>query len=122
MQKKLHIKKGDTVAVITGNNKGQKGRVLEIIRKTDRAIVEGVNLMKKHTKPNAETPQGGIIEKEAPNNIELQEQIWKIYNNLKWEIIIQNNKEDEILKLWNKLRPYQIEYIEEAVINLVNYN
>jgi large subunit ribosomal protein L24 len=69
MQKKLHIKKGDTVMVITGNNRGQKGRVLEIIRKTSRAIVEGVNLMKKHTKPNANSPQGGIIEKEAPVHI-----------------------------------------------------
>jgi large subunit ribosomal protein L24 len=69
MQKKLHIKKGDTVIVNTGNNKGQKGRVLEVFTKTDRAIVEGVNLMKKHTKPNAESPQGGIIEKEAPIHI-----------------------------------------------------
>jgi large subunit ribosomal protein L24 len=55
--------------VIAGNNKGKKGRVLEIITKTDRAIVEGVNMMKKHTKPNAETPQGGIVEKEAPVHI-----------------------------------------------------
>jgi len=69
MQKKLHIKKGDTVVVIAGNNKGAKGRVLEVIRKTDRAIVEGVNMIKKHTKPNAETPQGGIVEKEAPVHI-----------------------------------------------------
>ena len=69
MQKKLHIKKGDTVVVNTGNNKGQKGRVLEVFIKTDRAIVEGVNMMKKHTKPNAESPQGGIIEKEAPVHI-----------------------------------------------------
>ena len=69
MQKKLHIKKGDTVVVITGNSKGQKGRVLEVIRKDDRAIVEGVNLMKKHTKPNAKAPQGGIIEKEAPVHV-----------------------------------------------------
>jgi large subunit ribosomal protein L24 len=69
MQKKLHIKKGDTVLVIAGNNKGKKGRVLEIITKTDRAIVEGVNMMKKHTKPNAATPQGGIVEKEAPVHI-----------------------------------------------------
>jgi large subunit ribosomal protein L24 len=69
MQKKLHIKKGDTVVVNTGNDKGSKGRVLEVIRKTDRAIVEGVNMMKKHTKPNAESPQGGIIEKEAPVHI-----------------------------------------------------
>ena len=69
MQKKLHIKKGDTVVVNTGNNKGTKGRVLEVFIKTDRAIVEGVNMMKKHTKPNAESPQGGIIEKEAPVHI-----------------------------------------------------
>jgi len=69
MQKKLHIKKGDTVVVISGNNKGAKGRVLEVIRKTDRAIVEGVNMIKKHTKPNAQTPQGGIVEKEAPVHI-----------------------------------------------------
>ena len=69
MQKKLHIKKGDTVVVIAGNNKGKKGRVLELITKTERAIVEGVNRVKKHTKPNAESPQGGIIEKEAPVHI-----------------------------------------------------
>ncbi|MFV0265978.1 MAG: 50S ribosomal protein L24 [Draconibacterium sp.] len=69
MQKKLHIKKGDTVVVISGNDKGRKGRVLEIIRKTDRAIVEGVNMIKKHTKPNAKSPQGGIIEQEAPVHI-----------------------------------------------------
>ena len=69
MQKKLHIKKGDTVIVISGNYKGTKGRVLEVIRKTDRAIVEGVNIIKKHTKPNAESPQGGIVEKEASIHI-----------------------------------------------------
>ena len=69
MQKKLHIKKGDTVVVNTGNHKGQKGRVLDVITKTNRAIVEGVNMIKKHTKPNAESPQGGIIEKEAPVHI-----------------------------------------------------
>ncbi|GAP71018.1 ribosomal protein L24, bacterial/organelle [Bacteroidales bacterium 6E] len=69
MQKKLHIKKGDTVQVIAGDDLGKKGRVLEIIRKTNRAIVEGVNMMKKHTKPNTEYPQGGIVEKEAPIHI-----------------------------------------------------
>ena len=69
MQKKLHIKKGDTVQVITGVDLGKKGRVLEIIRKTDRAIVEGVNIIKKHTKPNTEHPNGGIVEKEAPIHI-----------------------------------------------------
>jgi large subunit ribosomal protein L24 len=66
MQKKLHIKKGDTVMVITGESKGQKGRVLEVDRKKDRAIVEGVNLVSKHTKPNSKAPQGGIVKKEAP--------------------------------------------------------
>ncbi len=69
MQKKLHIKKGDTVVVTAGNSKGRQGKVLEVIRDKDRAIVEGVNMMKKHTKPNAENPQGGIVEREAPVHI-----------------------------------------------------
>ena len=66
MQKKLHIKKGDTVSVIAGEAKGQKGRVLEVDRDKNRALVEGINLVSKHTKPNAKAPQGGIIKKEAP--------------------------------------------------------
>jgi ribosomal protein L24, bacterial/organelle len=66
MQKKLHIKKGDSVMVITGESKGQKGRILEIDRVKNRALVEGLNMVSKHTKPNAKAPQGGIIRKEAP--------------------------------------------------------
>jgi len=69
MQKKLHIKKGDTVVVITGESKEQRGRVLEINRKTQRALVEGVNIIFKYTKPDAQNPQGGIIKKEAPVHI-----------------------------------------------------
>ena len=69
MQKKLHIKKGDKVVVIAGNYNGHEGKVLEVIRATDKAIVEGVNMVKKHTKPNAAHPQGGIVEKEAPIHI-----------------------------------------------------
>lgn len=69
MQNKLHIKKGDTVVVISGDNAGSKGRVLQVNRKTERAIVEGVNMMKKHTKPNTQYPQGGIVEKEAAVHI-----------------------------------------------------
>jgi large subunit ribosomal protein L24 len=69
MQKKLHVKKGDMVIVITGDNLGSKGRILEINRKTEKAIVEGVNMMKKHTKPNSKHPQGGIVEQEAPVHI-----------------------------------------------------
>ena len=69
MQRKLHIKKGDTVVVIAGNYNGREGKVLEVIRATEKAIVEGVNMVKKHTKPNAAHPQGGIVEKEAPIHI-----------------------------------------------------
>ncbi len=69
MQKKLHIKKGDTVYVNTGEYKGQKGRVLEVLKSSDRAIVEGINLVSKHTKPNAKAPQGGILKKEASIHI-----------------------------------------------------
>ena len=65
MNKKLHIKKGDMVYVNAGNDKGKTGKVLEIITKKDRAIVEGVNMVCKHTKPNAKHPQGGIIKQEA---------------------------------------------------------
>ena len=66
---KLHVKKGDTVLVISGDSKGKKGRVLEILVKTNRAVVEGLNMVKRHTKPNAQYPNGGIIEKEAPIHI-----------------------------------------------------
>jgi len=66
---KLHIKKGDIVIVNTGVDKGNEGRVLEVMPEKQRAIVEGVNLVKKHTKPNAKHPQGGIIKKEASIHI-----------------------------------------------------
>jgi len=69
MQKKLHIRKGDVVIVNSGEYKGQKGRVLEINTQKMRAIVEGVNMVSKHTKPNADNPQGGIIKMEAPVHI-----------------------------------------------------
>lgn len=66
---KLHIKKGDTVYVNTGKDKGQTGRVLEVLVKEKRAVVEGVNMVAKHTKPNAANPQGGIVKKEASIHI-----------------------------------------------------
>jgi large subunit ribosomal protein L24 len=62
---KIHLKKGDNVMVIAGNNKGQSGRILMVDTEKQRAIVEGVNLMSKHTKPNADNPKGGIIKQEA---------------------------------------------------------
>jgi large subunit ribosomal protein L24 len=69
MRKKIHIKKNDTVIVLTGNDKGKKGRVLEVNYDSYRAIVEGINIISKHTKPNAQYPDGGIIKKEAPIHI-----------------------------------------------------
>jgi len=66
---KRHIKKGDIVFVNSGNYKGKKGKVLEIITKKNRAIVEGVNLVSKHMRPDNDNPQGGIIKKEAPIHI-----------------------------------------------------
>ena len=69
MGKKYHIKKGDTVYVISGESRGQKGRVLDIIMKEGKAIVEGINMVSRHTKPNARHTQGGIIKKEAPVRI-----------------------------------------------------
>lgn len=65
MQKKLHIKVGDTVKVLSGESRGQEGTVLSIDRKKERATVQGVNVVKRHTKPSASEPQGGIIEKEG---------------------------------------------------------
>ena len=69
MNRKFHIKKGDTVYVNSGESKGQTGKVLEVLRDKERAIVEGVNMVSKHTKPNAQNPQGGIVKKEAPIHI-----------------------------------------------------
>ena len=66
---KLHIKKGDTVIVNSGECKGQSGKVLKVFVKEQRAIVEGVNKVKKSQKPNAKNPQGGIVEMEAPLHI-----------------------------------------------------
>ncbi len=66
---KLRIKSGDTVLVIAGDHKGSEGKVLRVLRDKNKAIVEGVNLVKKHEKPTAANPQGGIKEKEAPIHI-----------------------------------------------------
>lgn len=69
MGKKLHIKKGDIVYVNAGDNKGRQGRVLSVLVSKERAIVEGINMISKHTKANNKIPKGGIIKKEAPVHI-----------------------------------------------------
>ena len=63
--KKLHIKKGDTVFVNAGNDKGKTGKVLAVYPEKDRVLVEGINMVSKHTKPNSKNPQGGIVKQEA---------------------------------------------------------
>jgi large subunit ribosomal protein L24 len=62
---KLKIKTGDAVRVIAGDHKGSEGKVLTVFIEKNKAIVEGINMIKKHMKPNAQSPQGGIVEKEA---------------------------------------------------------
>lgn len=66
---KLHIKKGDTVAVLAGKDKGKTGTVTRVLVDKQRAVVEGVNIIKKSQKPSAQNPQGGIVEVEAPIHI-----------------------------------------------------
>ena len=66
---KLHIKKGDIVFVNAGDDKGKTGRVMQVLVKANRAIVDGVNIVSKHIKPSAKNPQGGIEKKEAPIHI-----------------------------------------------------
>jgi len=66
---KLKIRKGDLVKVIAGDSKGTQGKILEIIKEKNRAIVEGANMVSKHTKPNAATPNGGIVKMEAAIHI-----------------------------------------------------
>ena len=61
----MHIKKGMTVRVISGNNRGEEGKVLHVFPKKERVIVEGINFIKRHTRPSQENPQGGIVEREG---------------------------------------------------------
>ena len=84
--KKFHIKKGDTVYVNAGNDKGKTGKVLEVLRDKDRVIVEGVNMVSKHTKPNTQNPQGGIVKQEAGihiSNVQLMDSTGKLEDGKK---------------------------------------
>jgi large subunit ribosomal protein L24 len=66
---KLHVKKGDNVLVLAGDDKGQTGRILKVVPEDNKAYVEGLNMVSKHTKPNAKNPQGGVVKKEAAIHI-----------------------------------------------------
>lgn len=65
----MKIKSGDTVVVISGKDKGKKGKVIEVLRSKERVLVEGVNMVSKHQKPNQKNPQGGIVHKELPIHV-----------------------------------------------------
>jgi len=105
MQIKLHIKVGDTVKVLSGESKGQEGKILKIDRTKLRAIVGGVNMVKKHSKPSAADPQGGIIEKEAGLHISnlmvvVNGQATKVgrKENDKGDIVRYSKKSGEVIK------------------------
>lgn len=95
MQQKLHIKVGDTVKVLTGESNGQEGKILSIDKKKMRAIVEGVNIIKKHTKPSATDPQGGIVETEAGIHIS---NLMIVHNGVASRIGRKENKEGKLVR------------------------
>ena len=68
-QVKLHVRRGDIVQVITGNHKGSQGKILEVVRKKQQVIIEGVRMMKRHIRRSQENPNGGIIEREGPIHV-----------------------------------------------------
>lgn len=98
---KVKIKRGDNVIVTTGKNKGIKGEVLEVIRKENadaRVIVAGVNVVKKHIKPSAANPQGGIVEKEASINISNVALVDKNGKATKVALKVENGKKVRVAK------------------------
>ena len=94
MQKKLHVKVGDKVKVISGESKGQEGSVIGIDRLKLRATVEGLNMIKKHVKPSANNPQGSIEEIEGTihiSNLMLDSKCWRGYKNWQKALMIKVN-------------------------------
>jgi len=69
MKKKTHVKKGDQVTVISGNHKGATGKILQVLSKKDQVLIEGVRMIKKHTRKSQDRPQGAIVEREGPVHI-----------------------------------------------------
>lgn len=96
---KLHIKKGDTVFVNAGEDKGKTGRVLRVLVKEKRAIVEGINMISKHAKPSAQNPQGGIVKQEAPIHIS---NLNLIENGVPVRIGRQLNKDGRLVRVSKK--------------------
>ncbi|PKR81222.1 50S ribosomal protein L24 [Brumimicrobium salinarum] len=99
MQKKLHIKVDDTVKVISGVHRGQEGKVLSIDRKKERVLVEGINVVKRHAKPDAANPQGGIVEKEAGLHIS---NLMLVHNNQPTKVGRKLNKDGKLVRFAKK--------------------
>lgn len=99
MQKKLNIRVGDTVKVLSGEDRGKEGKVLTIDRKNDRAVVEGVNVVKKHVKPDAANPQGGIVEKEAGLHIS---NLMLVHNGTPTRVGRKLNKDGKLVRFAKK--------------------
>ncbi len=101
---KLKIKSGDTVKIITGDYKNSEGKVIKIFPDKNKALVEGINMVSRHTKPSAKNPQGGIIKKEAPvhiSNLSLIDPKTKEATRVRYEI--QNNKKVRVSKKSNEV-------------------
>lgn len=98
-QQKLHIKVGDSVKVLAGESNGQEGKILSIDKIKSRAIVEGVNLIKKHTKPSAADPQGGIVESEAGIHIS---NLMIVHNGQASRLGRKENKEGKLVRYSKK--------------------
>jgi len=99
MQKKLHIKVGDTVKVLSGESRGQEGKVQSIDRNKERVVVEGVNVVKRHTKPSAANPQGGIVEKEAGLHIS---NLMVVHNGEPTRVGRRENKDGKLVRFAKK--------------------
>lgn len=99
MQQKLHIKVGDTVKVLAGESNGQEGKILAIDKKNNRATVEGVNMIKRHTKPSAADPQGGIVEREAGIHIS---NLMVVHNGQASRVGRRVNKEGKLVRYSKK--------------------
>lgn len=99
MQKKLHIKVGDTVKVLSGESRGQEGKILLIDKKKERAAVEGLNLVKKHAKPSASNPEGGIMEKEGTIHIS---NLMLVHKGIASRIGRKANKEGKLVRYSKK--------------------
>ena len=95
----MHIRKNDTVIVISGENKGRQGRVLDVNHKKERILIEGVNIIKRHTKPNRRNQSGGIVEKEAPIHIS-KVMPWNEQTGKPSKIVIRNLEDGQRVRVW----------------------